>query len=116
MNLEDLNLRELVGLNRMIQDMRAKRALDAPFKWHGSIEHLAESDIKSLENMYNFLHSQHTNIEQNYGCLENERIEDLIGTENMNKLMSEQYAVSGGNDSEIRGNRESEDLDFALFD
>lgn len=114
MNLENLTLRELVGLSKMIDAMRQQRALDAPFRWRGSIEHLAESDIAAIENMYAFLHSQHTNIEQNYGSLENEPVENLIGKENMNKFMHEQYAVSGGNESGIKGNYESEILDGSI--
>ena len=86
MNLEDLSLKDLVVLNRMIEHLGRERATKITIKWHGGVDQLSEADILPLENMYKVLHSQYQNVEQLYGPYENEPIANLIGIENMNKV------------------------------
>ena len=116
MNLEDLTLKELVLLQDMIDDLGRERALQTPFMWHGSVDQLDESNIVLLENMYKAIHNEHPNTEQLLGSYENEPIEKLIGKEAMKKILDAEHAVSGGNDSAIRGNLESAIYDGTAYE
>ena len=114
MNLEDLTLKELVILNRMIEDRGREWAIKTPLKWHGGVDQLESADIPVLEGMYRVLHEQHPNVEQLFGPHENTPIESLIGAENMEALLRGEHAVMRGNDSAIRGNYESEILNGGI--
>ena len=112
MNLEDLTSEELKSLEETLRKQGYDRAATEGFRHTGTIDGLTNEQLASMAAEIRTRQYQDAAREtySDHGSYDKMSDKEISSLENMTATLRAEHAVSGGNDSAIRGNYESEIL------
>lgn len=110
---EDMSMSEHDFAAAEIKNRQYEDASKVVYKDYGSLDQMSDAEISHFADMVKHVYMQRAQKSgiDNYGSYDKMSSSEISSKERETKFYQEQYAVSGGNDSTIKGNVESVILD-----